>query len=39
MSCVNIHGCCIGGRCAIIYYNNNTLYCAVEEGFVYDTHR
>ena len=31
MSCVSI------GRCAIIYYN--TLYCAVEEGFVYDTHR
>ena len=36
MSCVNIRGCCIG-RCAIIYYN--TLYCAAEEGFVYDTHR
>ena len=27
----------IGGRCAIIYYI--TLYCAAEEGFVYDTHR
>ena len=37
MSCVNIRGCYIGGRCAIIYYN--TLYCAVGEGFVYDTHR
>ena len=36
MSCVNIRGCCIGEG-AIIYYI--TLYCAVEEGFVYDTHR
>ena len=31
MSCVSI------GGCAIIYYI--TLYCAAEEGFVYDTHR
>ena len=40
MSCVNIRGCYIGGRCAIIYYNTlYCAYCAVEEGFVYDTHR
>ena len=36
MSCVSIRGGRYPGALLYIIY---TLYCAVEEGFVYDTHR